>query len=244
MKKILLFIFIISISFSFTNAQTIVLEETVNDTKPSTWGKNYRHWGHFYGNYGTIIPENNQVIAGLSNSFGLGYRYKLKLCKHYALGADLNMSFVNYRLKENVLAIPESFFVFPDSYTHKLRYKLLSFEFYQRINIGRRGNHIGNYLDLGGYGSVLFSSKYIVKFKSDYWFYSNGKTIYYNLSDFNPLNYGLSARVGINRWVIFAKYRLSNVWNETEDNIYSNSMIKYEMLKLPRLLVGIEISFF
>ena len=74
MTKKLIIILITLFSFSYIQSQTVLLEQTVdeNPVQPK-WGKNYRHFGHLYGNFGfTSGQADASYKYGLSNSFGFG----------------------------------------------------------------------------------------------------------------------------------------------------------------------------
>ncbi len=240
--KKLIIAFMALFIFSFAYSQKVLLEKTVDENPDiPKWGKNYLHYGHLYGNFGVFVGQSDADINyGLTNSFGFGYRYKLKLLKHYAIGADLNLSFLNYNLKEDYLGV----FSNADKEKQKMRYKALSLELYQRINFGKRGNYIGNYIDIGFYTGFNFRTKLVAIDKSEGSFYTETKTIYKNLDFINYYSYGLNARIGINRWVVFAQYRLSNII-EWEGLIYPDGLdYYYGFSELPKLLIGIELSFF
>ena len=247
MKNIFLVLFIIAISHSFSSAQDIdiVVEDVlIEDTVPSKWGQNQRHFGHLYGSFGFVIRGGDHYTStdyGLSNRFGFGYRYKLKVNKRYAIGADLGLSFSNYRKKIEYY----TYNLDMETSINKIRYKLLSLELYQRINFGKRKNKIDYYVDLGFYGGYLFSTKSIIKRKHLGGYYADVKTVTKDLDYILNYTYGISARIVINKWSAFAKYRVSNISHSQSfypyEHIYSGN-ISNDFSKLPRLIIGVEYS--
>ena len=96
-----------------------------------------------------------------------------------------------------------------------------------RFNYGRRGNQLGKYIDLGGYGNIVFDHTHFTKNKK-----ADGSTIRSRTTGLNYyqlLNYGLSARVGFNKFVLFGQYRMSNMF-------YGDKNLP----ELPRILAGLQ----
>ena len=113
----------------------------------------------------------------------------------------------------------------------KIQVNLVESSAWLRINMGRRGNFIGNYLDLGGFGGWNFQKKH--------------KTINTNAEDekvkvstsklkyVENFSYGFIARVGASRYALSAQYRLSDLFKSS-----------YAMPELPRLIIGFELGLF
>ncbi|MEA3446054.1 MAG: hypothetical protein U9R19_15140 [Bacteroidota bacterium] len=241
MKKINIILSIILIAGITSFSQRVLLEENVAaDTIQKKWGKNLRHYGHLYLGFGFAASPANEgaeVIYGASMNFDFGYRYKFRVCNYYALGADLSFTNSMYSLKQD-----EKTKTLPDKIEHdKERIDLSGFklELYQRFNFGKRGNHIGNYLDIGAYGTFfIFSRHYTMDKKPEEYPYLRKIEIYETgLNYIENMEYGLTTRIGNNRWVFFARYRMSDLFKTTE-----NLQIKYP--ELPALQAGFEISIF
>ena len=159
MKKIII---IISLAFfsGVLSAQEIMLNETPDSLyKISKWGQNRKHYLYLYLDYGMAVGKTEgsifDVKYGLSHEWKFGLRYKRRLCEHYAMGLDLSISEFRYYIAQfgnNV---------FPDTQMHEKEYlglPLVGLEYYNRINFGRRGDKIGNYLDFGVYGTYTYSA--------------------------------------------------------------------------------------
>jgi len=222
-------------------SQKLLFEEDVENLfiKPK-WGKNSTHFGHFYLGFGSYFNDEgtNQlaVVPFNSNQSKIGYRYKLKFFEHYAWGLDLSYNYNRYKIKQ------DDGNIFPDTLKHKKEiFAQNTFElgFYNRFNFHRRGNHIGKYLDLGVWGNLNVGAKHVFKDNPDNPILgaSKSKTILRKLNYVNDLNWGLNARLGLDRFVFFGSYRLSDLLGSP----FNSSAIS---LDPGRLVVGVEISLF
>lgn len=239
MKKIILLSFILTALICSTFAQQILLEEKPENLyKVSKMGENRTHFTHFYFSFGSYVdqPETDalKIVPGLSNQTSLGLRYKLKFCNFYAWGLDMNWSFNRQYIKQN------SANFFPDSLSHKkeiFSYNTLGLEYYNRFNFGKRGNMIGKYLDLGVWGNWMFSPKHTFwdTYDDPLLGAQKSKIILSSLNYTTDLHWGIGARIGFNRWVVFGKYRMSELLN---------SKYQSQNIEPSKLVVGVEVGFF
>ncbi len=246
MKRVIILSMILLVGIT-TYSQRILLEETVHsDTIEDRWGKNLRHYGHFYFGFGfaaSPAEKGAEVMYGHSMSYDIGYRYKFKICNYYALGADLSFSGYSYRLKQDTETK-----LLPDNIVHdRERFEAAGFkmEIYQRFNFGKRGNHIGNYLDLGAFGNLfVYTRHYTMDKNHESAPHVKRLEIFETgLEYMDNFEYGLSARVGTGMWSVFAKYRLSDLFLDTESLEHPTTTLeKYP--ELPALQIGIEIGLF
>jgi len=231
--KNLIFLFIIFLTISQTViAQEIVLSESVRpDSIKGKWGPNLSNYIHFYSSFGFITPvEQNtgsEIYFGKANNFDLGLRYKKRITNWLAVGANLYYEMYNYRLEQNDDKN------FPDT-LHYGKQKLKTHNFgiapYLRINIGRRGNRLGNYLDMGAYWDVVFCQK-IKQFDTPA---GIDKVVIKNADLLNNTFWGVYANIGFaNSFVIFAKYNMSELVKPSDKN-YAD---------LPPLTIGLQINF-
>ncbi len=217
------------------SAQKKIFEKTVDDNLFTTEkGPNKKTFSHIYFQY-SMFPvdyEGAEINMLKSASYGMGYRYKYKLTHIYSLGVDANLLFYNFNLKQ------DSQKQLPNTVQHKkeiLETTNFSLELYQRIIIGRAGNMLGLYFDVGGYVSSVLAPTHIYKdeiFDSEY---NSEKRIIRQkgLTYFEPFVYGVRTRLGYNKLGVVAEYRLSNLLKE-----------KFEYPKLPDWSVGIQLSVF
>ena len=212
-------------------SQTVLLHEDVKDTVLGKRGPNLKNFSHFYFGIGFIAGKPDSTGSDINSlrsvNVVFGYRYKLKICNFYSIGYDIAYNSYSYFLKQNSTKIT------PDTVLHekeKLNFGNLGLSLYMRFNFGRRGNHIGKFVDIGGYGDWTFNAVNFTKDKN-----SNGnivKSRISNLHYFNSTNYGLMARIGFNRYVIYGNYRLSDIFKSS-----------CNFSELPRLTIGLQIGF-
>lgn len=238
-KTIILSIFLFAGIISFS--QKVLLEQTVaNDTLEDKWGQNLRHFSHLYFGFGFAASgaeKGAEVKYGNSANFDFGYRYKFKVCNYYALGADLSFSSYMYRLKQDSVSK-----ILPDAEEHdkeRIDIGALKLEIYQRFNFGRRGNHVGNYLDVGAYGSYFLYTRHYTMDKKPFADLKKREVTETGLEYMENMEYGISARMGHGRWVLFGRYRLSDLFKTSK---FYNNNLKYP--ELPSLQIGIEVDLF
>ncbi len=230
MKNIFIII-LVSISLG-AYSQDILLQQNVKaDTVRPTRGPNLKNFIHGYVGIGFPIPMNENVSFTrpvLSAGFNMGMRYKRKISNNLAIGLDLDFNTAAYKIKQKGNKI------FPDTIINdreKLQVSSLGSSAWLRLNVGRRGNFIGNYLDLGGYGSWNFQKKHKTSNTNDAG--EKIKVVTSKLNYIDTFSYGLLARIGISRYSLTARYRLIDIFKAS-----------YAMPELPRLIVGLEVGLF
>ncbi len=237
-----LFIFLMSLSFSAAHSQTVLMHEDVSklDIQKPKYGQNMANFDHWYVDFGFAAQQSEgkgaDIRYGFSHSFSVGNRYKRKIAKFLALGVDVSYLYMVYDIKQNTeKLIPDNI----EHKTEKFRLNTLYGDVFFRFNFGRRGNIVGKFLDLGVYGDWGFSNKHLTIDKVDFGNLPNGykevKMVHRNLSYFNDLNYGLVSRIGFNRYVVFATYRVSDFFSKEFKNTIAD-------VELPRLTVGFQIG--
>ena len=237
MKKALTLL-LITIFASTLFSQTVLMEEDVaGDTIPETFGPNLKQYRHLYFEYGFLIdqPEEDglEIKYGNSSNLVFGMRYKYKMTKWFAIGWDVHLSSWVYRIKQDTSKI------FPNNIQHdkeKLTISNAGLEFYTRFNFGRRGNQIGKFVDLAGFGNFRTGATHFTLDKLDAVNINNAdkvKTSNTGLIYLEDINYGAKVRLGINRYVLTATYRISDIIKDPPFNTYP---------ELPRLFVGFQIG--
>jgi len=239
--KHLLAVTILLLQFTIYS-QTVLLHEDISklDFQMPSNGPNYKHFHQLYLNFGFYIPlgDAQEVETNLwkSVAFSVGWRYKRKLASWFAVGTGLSFTNSYFSIKQN------SNKLVPNNILHseeKLKLNNINIELYTRFNFGKRGNVIGKFIDIGGYMEYAFLIKHYYRDnfdKNSPPYYSGVKEVdQKNLSYVKKFNYGLKARLGVNRWVLTASYRLSDLL--TDD--YKNTVGEYFF---PKLMVGVEIG--
>ena len=229
--KNLIHIFLIVIAPSVFFSQSPVLSEEVDLNKElPKYGQNRTYYGHFYVSIGTEIGKSEgnlmEVNSFKSIYYDVGYRYKVRLLEYNAIGFQLNYNYYSYRLKySSGVGLP---IIVHDK--DKIKISSFGLGIYDRINYGRRGNHLGKFIDIGAYGEFSFSRTHYFKQKQE-----NGEMLKSELSRLNSvekLNYGVLLNMGFNKIVIFGKYRLSDMISDRD---------KYD--EMPRLVIGLQYGF-
>lgn len=213
-------------------SQDILLQQNVKaDTIRPTRGPNLRNYSHLYIGLGFPLytSENvNYTIPGLSSELNMGLRYKRRITNYLATGMELELSATSYKLKQtDTKTIPDT--VVNDK--EKFQIGALMGSGYVRINLGRRGNYIGNYLDLGAYGGWNFQKKHKTTNGNN-----EGEKVRLSTTQLKYVenfSYGLLARIGVSRYAFTAHYRLSDIFKAS-----------YAMPELPRLIIGVEVGLF
>jgi len=230
-----LFISCLFILFGFTQvfSQQVILRDflSVNTEKPAK-GPNSSYYSHFYGSWGINVkmqkPETD--IRPLSSyRYSLGHRHIIRLNNHIATGFNLELSANRFSIKQkegkNV----------HDSILHDKEIFLINSiegSWYLRFNFDkRRGAYIGHFLDLGAFGGYNYKRNRFIQ-NTTTPFNSVTKLTYRKIGYINDFQYGLFARIGFNRYVLFGRYRMSDIF-ETEKGFS----------QLPAWCLGIEVGF-
>ena len=249
MKKYLLFISLfVSTVFASQAQQVVLAQDVAKDSVQRNFGPNRRHFTHLFVGYGLVAgaSEAGSEIKYLnSHEWQFGFRYKFKVSNFYALGLEATLNPQTYYLKQT----PEK--TLPNFIQHdveKLKFTNAGLGFYNRFNFGKRGNYIGNFLDLGIYGNWMPVKAHI--YQDDDLFglvgslsgVKNVKVRENGLKYVEDFNYGVLARLGFNRYVFYGSYRLSNLFGgyAVLDG-YGNNLFGFA--ELPRLTVGFQLSF-
>jgi hypothetical protein len=223
--RVLLVVLFVS-SINLSEAQTIELQQDVNeDTTVSTFGKNRKHYfSNFIGfgvTPGQVETDSIQLKSGESTKFTYGFYYKYKMTEWYSILASLTYGFSQFEFETA-----------DDIKYNRLNVSDVSLELADRINFGKRGNRIGNYLELGLSGNYVFGTKQVTKQIIDDPMvnHKKRKIELSGMSYINKLNYSAHARFGMNKFVLTADYRLSDL---------TNDQINFD---LPPLTIGMRLD--
>jgi len=217
-----------------SSAQEVLLHQDVNaDTVTPAFGPNYRHFLHSFLGYGALLGGTEgggtQIRYGNSGDVLFGIRYKYRVNNFFAFGADVYYHAAIYSIRQ------DSTKTFPDTIINdkeRLTFHNLSTGLYVRFNLEKkRGNRVGNFIDLGGYAEWTFRLTQFTKNKNP-----DGKVVRTSttgLDYYNSLNYGAMARLGFDRYIIFASWRFSDLFLPSKN-----------LPELPRLTVGVQVGFY
>jgi hypothetical protein len=219
MKKNIFFLMLILMS-AFAVAQDVVLDKNVDEQYQEDYGPNMKRYGHFYFGIGLPLPVGETTGAKInpagSSDAVFGYRYKFRLLSFFAVGMDLSHSWTRYGIL-NDSDVPVIVAVNPLSKAgavEKLSLDLnsLGAEAFGRINIGKRGNVMGNYFDFGIKQEWNYVRKFIVKEnapKGSY--YAKSRSVERNLNFISNFSTILTARIGVDKYAVYGKYRISDI---------------------------------
>jgi hypothetical protein len=85
-----------------------------------------------------------------------------------------------------------------------------------RFNFGKRGNRVGNYLELGAFGQYAFMvrKKVLTENEDKDANFKSEKSTFTAPYEINRLNYYADARIGFGHYVVYGRYLLSDILNE------------------------------
>ena len=230
MKKIFTLVLVCICAYAYP--QKIVFSQDVkSDTVRPTKGPNLKNYTHVFLGFGFPLFTGealNYTKPGASMIVDYGIRYKRRLNNTFALGFDLSVNWAAFKIKQDDgKSIPDSTI----NKKEKFQVNSLSPDIYIRINAGRRGNYIGKFLDLGAFGSWNWEKAHKTQNKN-----AAGelvKTTTLRLTYVEDFSYGVLARIGMNRFALAVKYRLSNLFTKSSG-----------FAEVPRFSAGLEIGLF
>lgn len=226
-----LFVLLITLSISAFSQEILLKQDVKADTVRPSFGPNLKNYLHGYLGLGFPFFTNEAVKytkPGLSIDINGGIRYKRKITNYVAVGLDLGLYLDAYKLKQSKEK------VVPDTVSNdkeKLQFSSVSSSAFVRINVGRRGNYMGNYLDLGAYGSWNYIKKH--KAVNENAEGEKVKVLTSRLHYIEDFSYGFLSRLGNGRYALTAHYRISDLFKA-----------RYSMPELPRLMIGFEFGLF
>lgn len=241
MKKLTVLSMFLVFLASSVFAQEIVLEKNVEEQYEEAKGPNMRIFSHIYIGAGGIadFDESNgtSINAWRSGQYIVGYRFKLKVLSFYSLGMDLNYKMDQYFMEGDDTNPFDP--LNPLTFTTGEKKQTFTnngvgLELWQRINIGNRGNNLGKYFDAGfrGQWNISDVEKVIINFDNAQF---NGRQRLYNrrLKYVEEFSYGLSGRIGFDKWIIHGYYRLSDLFKS-----------EFDIPELPRLTIGVQFAIY
>jgi len=215
-------------------AQRVLLQSNVaQDTTYEQFGPNRAIYSHLYFGYLPVVGRASGAGAklryGSSAEYMIGVRTKFRLSEPLSVGIDLRFVRLSYDLAQTAGKILPT----PDlHHRESLAMSQVQLEGFVRFNVGQRGNVIGRYLDLTGWGGWALSTAHRYEDRP-----ANGprkiQVAEKNLPYLRRWPYGVGARIGASRYAAVARYRLS-------DTFTSAASARYP--ELPRWTVGVELS--
>ncbi|WP_143080016.1 hypothetical protein [Hymenobacter arizonensis] len=214
--------------------QVLVQANVADDTVKTMFGANRSYFGHLYAGYGLVAGPAGTgagVRYGVGSSdLRVGGRLKFRFTQTLALNLDLGYSYIRYELAQNGQKIVPT----PDLHRREsLGLHQLYSEASLRLNAGRRGNTIGNYLDLLAGGGWVVGTNRVTEDEPAPGIRSV-QTTERGLPYLRRWTGSVGARLGADRYALVGRYRLTPVFGSS----YAN------WPELPRLVLGLEIGLF
>ncbi|MDB5236101.1 MAG: hypothetical protein JWR44_3094 [Hymenobacter sp.] len=214
--------------------QVLVQGNVADDTVKTTFGPNRKYFGHFYLGYG-LVAGASRPGAGLryglpSSALRGGARLKVRLNQTLAVNLDLGYAYMRYDLAQDAQK------VVPAAALHRresLGLHQIFSEASLRLNVGRRGNTVGRYLDLLASGGWLAATSHAFEDEPGPGI-GSVETTEYGLPYLRRWSGGVGARAGFDRYAFTARHRLS----PTFGGEYA------AWPELPRWVVGVEVGLF
>lgn len=234
MNKIIIFsILLLSITNVF--GQKYLLFENVEsewNKRNTNYGPNKKHYIYPWIKAGQILgasADSLPIKYWGSGSFGIGLRYKYKLTSWWSNGFDLGYNYQSISIAQK----DEKMLIDNNQYEkERLNIHQITGSYYWRFRIGRAGNYLGKYFDIGGYGAWNFSKNHIIKTNDNIPNAEKQKTKLKNVSYIENIEYGVVARIGLPRVAFFGQYRLSNLLKDVPENSKT----------IPNITIGLEIK--
>ncbi|WP_303311407.1 hypothetical protein [Hymenobacter sp. BT730] len=203
------------------------------DTAVQHFGPNRAYFQHFYASYSPLVGSSEPgapLKFGSSAEIILGWRQKWRLSQQLAVGADAQ----TVRLHANLRQTDAK--VIPTTSQHvkeSLSWQQIQLGGFVRLNVGHRGNVIGRYVDIGGWGGWAFSTTHAFKDEPVTGTASVIKVSEHDLSYAVRWQYGLHARLGTSRYALVVRRRFSPLFKGAEASAWP---------ELPRFSAGIEVG--
>lgn len=213
--------------------RVLAYNEVSVDTAVQLTGPNRAYFQHFYAGYNALvgpIQAGAPIKYGSSGEIILGWRQKWRFSQQLALGADVQ----TVRLHANLRQTDAK--VVPNSLRHEresLSWQQVQLGGFVRLNIGHRGNVIGRYLDVGGWGGWAFATTHAYRDEPTAGPAKVLKVTEHDLRYAQRWQYGLSARVGSSRYALVVRRRLSSLYKGQEAEAWPD---------LPRFSAGLEVG--
>lgn len=230
---IAMFIFL---SASHLSAQEVLHEEnTEAQLNAPINGPNTATYLHFFIGSSMFADQPQEGYTTryyFTNNFEFGARRKHKLNTIISLGYQLSYQRAKYSIKQTGdKQFPVSGIV-PDNINLEkelIRLHQLKPELFIRINFDpSRGNFMGNFIDLGFYGTYNTGKNHAVKYNDT----NSNSYIFTRQTRLNYIEnyeYGAEARLGFNRYIILCQYRISDI-------------VSLGTFELPRLSMGLQVG--
>ncbi len=216
------------------HAQTEIISEVVkpvDSIRPASGANGKHHLSSFVGFHFVIpIPGDDlaPVLPGVSNGWRIGWMSRYRFTGMLSGGYMLDFNTLSYRYEQTDLK------TFPDTFFHddqSMGIASFGTGLFMRLNFDpKRGNVLGRYIDAGGYVDWNFSRYVRTRDHNDLDEVVKVRTS--RLTFAERYQYGVYGAIGIGKFNIYARYRLSDLIKPP-----------YSSAETPRLHVGFGFAF-
>jgi len=230
MKKYILALAFILLIFNSFSQERVFSLQTIDFSRKGNFGPNLKNYTQFGMNIGVLFSNGNNYLPlkqGNASFIDFNFRYKRRLNNLLSTGFDIFYSGRSYELKQFAGK------TFPDTISYFKEYlnaSDLGSGIYLRINFNKkRGNYLGEFLDLGVSGAYVFSFTQSTIIKQDN---KKIKSSARGFDFYEIFHYGIYCRLGSQKQAFIFKYRLSPLFKSS-----------FNYPDLPPFGIGYEISF-
>lgn len=209
-------------------------QDVVIDSTDPSYHQNKKYFFYSFIKYGFVVGSNdldkNTLLYGKSGQFSFGGRLKRKISAHSNVMLSIAYQNSFFYFKQDTLKS------FPSLGIHekeKMNMHDLLLELNYRLNVGKQGNVIRNYIDIGIFGAFTTSATHTYLEKNAQANAEFTEVKNYNLAYIYPINYGLIARVGHKNISVYGSYR----WNSYFKNAYA-------IPELSKYTIGLELGLY
>jgi hypothetical protein len=233
MRLITFFALFLFISTAYAQKEEVdEYNRNLDDLTIPKRGPNKAKYTHAFLAYGFIVGDaegdSSAIKYGNSSTFSVGFRSKYRLSNFYELGFEFSY------LRTRYLPVQDSLKNLPNTTQHDMEMlanNALEFLVFNRFKFKNKEHSAGIFLDLGAYANWNYRNVHYTKDEDIT--PGSGRTVVKNyfLDYMNDYAYGVSARLGFNRFAIDFRYRLSDVFD---------SKAKYG--EMPNMVVALQLG--
>ena len=195
----------------------------------SKWGPNKKHYATGFIRLTEPVSLSSWQAVKIAGSldFTLGGRYKRRFCNFYSTGFDIFYSTASYNMKNPGELLKVKFMTEIDK--ERFANHSIAGAWFHRFNYGRRGDHLGKYIEAGVYGQYHFAVRHKFEGKDQNFDITATTSAVNKLV--NRSAWGFQAGVGFNKFKVFAQYRMIDYLKP-----------EYSKTDITPLRVGLEID--
>jgi hypothetical protein len=201
-------------------AQAVVLKNTDVETyyEETLWGPEQQHYAHYFIRYGMATPTASglEEKPAFGGTWAAGFTYKLKIIDVWDIGLDLAYENEWHRLRSSNQLRSLGNTLIVEDLTRTYQNNIMGGVFTRFYFSKNRNNDFGTYLDIGAYYSWVAGYGIIDK-KND-----ENERVFVRTkkpSYLHNRNYGVYMRMGYNQFALFARYNMTDIFNDDSFDI-------------------------